>query len=47
MIKGPSKISELIRVTFGSSRQDIRNTEIINLITASKLLKCENLTVVT
>ncbi len=47
MIKGSSKILELIQVTFGSSRQDIRNTEISNLITASKSLKCENLTVVT
>ena len=47
MIKGSSKILELIQVTFGSSRQDIRNTEMINLITVSKSLKCENLTVVT
>ena len=46
IVKGSSKIEQLIQVTYASSSEEIKEEEIKNLIQASKILKCKELKIV-
>ncbi|MDG6931759.1 MAG: ATP-binding protein [Nitrososphaerota archaeon] len=47
LIKDGPAVSELIQVTLASAKREIKDSEIDNLITASKLLRCSTLSVIT
>ena len=47
VIKDDKTITEIIQVTYASSKNDIREREISSLLKASKALRCNNLTVIT
>ena len=47
LIKEREKIVKLIQVTYASNRNDIKDREVNNLITASSELRCNDLSVIT